>query len=98
MVRQLDLSDKCIVLSKDIAHVNVKYDIITARAVSNINEFLDLTFHTLSSNGQYLLMKGGRYEEEIDIASKNWIFDTQLHQSITDDNAKLIVLSNVKKR
>lgn len=98
MVRELDLSSHCDVFSGDIADENRKFDIITARAVTSISDFLELTEHSLAPNGQYLLMKGGRYIEEIEVATQKWQFDTELHESITEDNAKLVVLTNVHRR
>lgn len=97
MVRELDLSDHCDVLADDIASEKRQFDVITARAVTLISDFIDLTHHRLAKNGVYLLMKGGRYSDEIDMAMKKWSFDTQLHDSATEENAKLVVLSNVCK-
>lgn len=98
MVRELDLSGHCDVMSGDILEENRSFDIITSRAVTSISDFLDLTQHCLSKDGEYLLMKGGRYQEEIEEALKRWSFEVELHQSLTEDNAKLVVLSDVQKR
>lgn len=98
MVRELDLSSHCDVVSDDILNEKRKFDIITARAVTSISDFLDLTEHCLAKDGQYLLMKGGRYNEEIELATKNWSFDVELRDSLTEDNAKLVILSNTQRR
>lgn len=98
MVRELDLSAHCDVLADDITSENRQFDIITARAVTSVDDFLALTENCLAENGVYLLMKGGRYDEEIEMATKKWSFDVQLHQSLTEENAKLVVLSNTHRR
>jgi len=98
MVRELDLADHCDVLADDITSEKRQFDVITARAVTPIEDFLTLTQYQLAKNGLYLLMKGGRYNEEIDMAMKKWAFDVHLHDSLTEENAKLVVLSNACRR
>ena len=44
-----------------------------------------------------LLLKGKNYEKEIIEAQKHWVFDFNLHNSITSGEGKIVEIFNIKK-
>ena len=44
-----------------------------------------------------LLLKGKNNEKEITEAQTNWLFDINLHDSITSREGKIVEISNIKK-
>lgn len=70
-------------------------DVMTARALSSIDTLLDHAESHLSKNGVAILHKGRNFQQEIDDARQNWTFDTVLHPSITDPEARLVEVRNI---
>jgi 16S rRNA (guanine527-N7)-methyltransferase len=70
------------------------YDILTCRGVSNLSNILELTSGL--KTGKMLLLKGESFNEEIANAQKHWLFNINLHDSITG-NGKLLEISDIKK-
>ena len=70
IIKELDLKDiKAIhVRGEDLKE---KYDVVTARAVANIEKLLKYTMHLLNSNGKMIAMKGNIDEELTDQVISN---------------------------
>lgn len=94
---------------KDIKAIHVrgedlkeKYDVVTARAVANIEKLLTYTMHLLNKEGKLIAMKGN-IEEEITQEVKNriekkYIIERieQFNLPIENSNRSLVVISNKK--
>lgn len=74
-----------------------KADVITSRAMASLNELLEYTFRFTTPKTICIFPKGRRYAEEIEEAKKHWKFDCQLHDSITSDEGKILVISRLLK-
>lgn len=70
------------------------YDILTCRGFSNLANILKLTSGIKVD--KMLLLKGQSYSEEIIEAQKHWLFNIELHDSITG-NGKIIEISDIRK-
>lgn len=73
-------------------------DVFTARALAPLKDLLGMV-HKLSTPGHpsyALLMKGLKYQEEIDRAGKKWSFDRDVFPSETDMAGKIIKVSSLK--
>ena len=76
---------------------NLSFDIITSRALANLNKLFTYSQKFLKKNTVLIFLKGKTVNEEIEIAKKNWIFDFSKHQSISDSRGCLIIIKNLKK-
>ena len=63
------------VLNERSEDINGKFDIITARAVSSIKEFLDVNHKMMGSRSNLILLKGKTWEQEIKESKKKWNYD-----------------------
>ena len=79
-----------------------KYDIVTARAVANIEKLLKYTMHLLNKNGKLIAMKGN-IEEEITSEVKSRIENKYIIEKIEQFNLpiekssrSLVVITNKK--
>ncbi len=70
------------------------YDILTCRGFGSINNILQLTSNLKLS--KMLLLKGKNCDKEVIEASKHWLFNVLLHDSITGDG-KIVEISNIKR-
>ncbi len=71
------------------------YDILTCRGFSSLSNILKFT--TGLKLGKMLLLKGKSFGEEIADAQKDWLFNVDLHDSITGDG-KILEISDIKNR
>jgi len=71
-------------------------DLITARALSNLNDLLRMS-KILSNNKNItcLFLKGERCDEEIRYAQKYWVFNYNSYGSITNKSGKILEISNI---
>jgi 16S rRNA (guanine527-N7)-methyltransferase len=76
---------------------NLKFDIITSRALANLDSLFTYSQKFLKKNTVLIFLKGKTVNEEINLAKKNWVFDISEHQSISDQRGKLIIINNLKK-
>lgn len=76
---------------------DIKPDLITARALASLDKLLSYTKGCFEENSslEFIFLKGERAEEEIVEARKNYRFDCKLFPSETDDNARIVHLTNV---
>lgn len=71
--------------------------LVTARAFCKIEKLLTLTKDRLNERAVILLLKGKTWDEEVAEAKQRWQFDYQFFPSITDQEAVVIKIYNVKK-
>ena len=70
-------------------------DVITARALAPLPRLLKLVEPFVSAGTTCIFLKGREAGQEIDEARNNWSFDVAQHASITDAEAKVIVVRNL---
>lgn len=71
LVFKLDLKDVIIIndRAENIGNLREKFDVVVARAVSNLRMLLELTIPYVKVDGYFVALKGSNYEEEIKLAS-----------------------------
>jgi 16S rRNA (guanine527-N7)-methyltransferase len=74
-----------------------KADVVSARAVSTLSTLLPLTERHLKPDGCALFHKGKRAAEEIAEARQSWLFDLEQHPSLTDPDARLLVVQRISR-
>lgn len=75
----------------------VRFDIITARAVTALPGLLELTAPLLAPGGMLIFPKGERAEEELTEARREWTFEATRVPSMTQPGAGILVLSEPRK-
>ncbi len=83
------------VRNKRIEDEKLSCDILTARAFSDLNTIFKYT-KNVDVKDKYLLLKSKNYQQEFDIARRNWLFDYKVHNSITLEESKVLEISNLK--
>jgi 16S rRNA (guanine527-N7)-methyltransferase len=90
-------SNKIIIVDERIDEkFNMNCDILTSRGFSSVTNILGVT-EGIKIQKKMLLLKGKNYEKEIIEAQKHWVFDFNLHNSITSGEGKIVEIFNIKK-
>jgi len=90
-------SNKIIIVDERIDEkFNMNCDILTSRGFSSLTNILGVT-EGIKIQKKMLLLKGKNYEKEIIEAQKHWVFDFNLHNSITSGEGKIVEIFNIKK-
>ncbi len=75
-----------------------KFDIITARALAGLNQLFDWGSPYAGSGTHWILPKGMRVHDELELAARVFQFDHRLVPSLTDAEARIVVATGVKRR
>ncbi|MDA9163345.1 16S rRNA (guanine(527)-N(7))-methyltransferase RsmG [Rickettsiaceae bacterium] len=73
---------------------NLECDILTSRALASLDS-LFLYSQNILVRDKYLLHKGESYQDEIDGSKKHWLFSTNVHDSITSKDSKILEIKGV---
>jgi 16S rRNA (guanine527-N7)-methyltransferase len=73
----------------------VGVDVVTARALAPLGRLLSLVAPFVSGETSCIFMKGRDAGREIEEARRSWRFDTREQPSITDTQAKIIVIRHL---
>lgn len=72
-------------------------DVLVARAFASIKDILSLT-KNIDVRKKYLLLKGKTYRAELSEAGKEWLFEYNVHDSISSDSGVILEIFDVRKR
>jgi 16S rRNA (guanine527-N7)-methyltransferase len=75
-------------------------DVFTARALAPLRDILGHIVRLATPERAFycVLMKGMQYQEEIDKARKQWVFDVDILPSETDVSGKMLKISGLVKK
>jgi 16S rRNA (guanine527-N7)-methyltransferase len=73
------------------------FDVVTARALAPLDRLMDYAGPLLKNGAIGLFPKGQDAEAELTAASKSWIMDAQLVPSVTDPQARIVVVRRATK-
>ncbi len=76
---------------------NKKFDILTARALTNLNKLLFYSHKFIKNKTRLVFLKGIRTGDEIRFAKKYWNFEYSLKQSISDKRGKIIIITRLSR-
>jgi len=74
-----------------------KSDLVTARALAPLDKLLDLAVPVLSPSGRCLFLKGGRAEEELTDARKEWKMTVERFPSATNANGVILSIRDIAR-
>lgn len=95
----LALQDRVVIENRRIETLpRQKFDVITARALAALDQLFDWALPYAGSGTLWVLPKGARAQDELAIAIERFAFDYRLVASQTDDAARIVVASGVKRR
>ena len=77
---------------------HLSFDIVTSRALSNLNNLLTYSQKFIKKNTLLVFLKGKAVNDEILFAQKNWIIDYKKFQSISDDRGAILIIKKFKKK
>ncbi len=86
------------IVNSDVAEVHRKFDVITARALTNLNELLGYVFPLIMERTICLFPKGESYAMELEEAKKHWDFSCQTLPSLTHKKSRILVISELRQR
>ncbi len=99
LMQALKLSSNLItVINERVENIkDLTCDIITSRAFSDLNSIFNYS-KNITVKDKYLLHKGETYKKELDSADKHWLFNVNIHDSITCEKGKILEIINVRAR
>ena len=95
--KEMNLSAK-IILERLENINNVKFDIITSRALASLNKLFSYSQKFMKKNTLLIFLKGKTVNEELKEAQKKWIFQFQKHKSISDSRGAILIIKSLKKK
>jgi 16S rRNA (guanine527-N7)-methyltransferase len=72
-------------------------DVLSARALAPLDQLLALTERHLKPGGTAIFPKGKTVDQEIADASTNWLFQIEKHASMTDADARILTIKDIKR-
>jgi len=81
-----------------VEHHEQKHDVVTSRALASLDQLLDWSRYCLKRDGVMLLLKGERFQEEIDAARATWNFSTKIYPSVTNADAAVLLISAISPK
>ena len=75
-----------------------RIDVVTARALAPLGDLLELAAPFFRSETVGLFLKGRTAADEVRDAGARWHFETELHESLTDSEARIVAIRNLKPR
>ena len=73
-------------------------DILTARAFSELNNLIEISFRHRKKEGLCLFLKGENYGFELDKTLNYWFFDYDVVESLSSSSGKIIRVKKIFKR
>ena len=77
---------------------NLRFDVITSRALANLDKLFAYSQKFIKKNTVLIFLKGKTVNKEIEFAKKYWSFNIIKHQSVSDQRGSLIIIKNLKKK
>ena len=94
-IRELDLNNAQILTARIEQAAPQNADYLSARALAPLPRLMPYLVRHLGANGQAWLMKGQRWQDEVDEARQAWAFDVESYESVTQSGAAILKISGV---
>ena len=76
---------------------NHSFDYIISRATAKINEIFSMSYHLNKNSTVYLLHKGVHVVDEINLTTKYWKFDYNIHKNNLEKGSNIFEAKNIIK-
>ena len=77
---------------------NLKYDIVTSRALANLETLFTYSQNFLKKKTVIIFLKGKTVNDEIKNAEVGWSFEYTKIQSLSDPRGSVLLIKNLKKK
>lgn len=75
-----------------------RFEVITARALAALERLFEWALPFAGRETLWLLPKGARWAEEVEAARRHWQFEMESRASLTDPDARLLLIRGVARR
>ena len=79
-------------------YLNKNFDFITARAVGSLSNLIKFSIKFCKNKTRCIFLKGKSVDNEIKIAKKKFIFQISYQKSITNNEGKILIIENIRKK
>ena len=86
------------VIATKVERTQGEYDVITARAVTNLAQLLEISAHLSTRKTVWALPKGRSAERELVEAQRTWQGVFHVEQSVTDAESFIVVATGVRAK
>lgn len=87
------------ILQKRVENINLPPpDLITSRAMASLDKLLTYCEPFCKNNTRLILPKGEKWQEEIKEAKQKRIFNYTATVSVTNENARILVIENIRRK
>ena len=76
----------------------IEADLITARALTNLDDLFNYGYRHITKCGEFMFLKTQNVDNELIEAQKKWSFDYKLESSISDNAGLIIIIKNIEKK
>lgn len=97
-IADLGLRQRVTVAATKVEKAVGRFDVITARAVADLDKLLRISTHLSTRKSLWVLPKGRSAESELAAARRNWHCDADIVPSRTDPDSRILLLRNVRAR
>ena len=94
---QLDILNVQIINDRVENIKNHSFDYIISRATAKINEIFSISYHLTKNSTVYLLHKGVHVVDEINLTTKCWKFDYNIHRNNLEKGSNIFEAKNIIK-
>ncbi|MDI7775818.1 16S rRNA (guanine(527)-N(7))-methyltransferase RsmG [Asticcacaulis sp. EMRT-3] len=95
VVDRLELPAK--VVNERAEKINLKVDVVTARAVAPMTKLLGFAETLIGNGADAWFLKGENVESELAEAGKSWHFDVEIYDSLSDPRGRLIHIERLRR-
>lgn len=89
--------NKIFIQAKKLEEIgNIKFDLITSRALAPLDKLLSFSQLLLNKDGYCLFLKGKNLKNEISLAKNKFSFEYELFPSLTSDESHIIKVKNIQ--
>ncbi|WP_237831153.1 16S rRNA (guanine(527)-N(7))-methyltransferase RsmG [Sandaracinobacteroides sayramensis] len=71
--------------------------VATARAAASLDQLFDWAIRHVRPGGLFVFPKGRRWAEEVEEAERRFLFDLETRDSLTDPEARILLVRNLKR-
>ena len=76
----------------------IKYDVLISRALASLNNLFTYSHNLINEDTVLIFLKGKTAMDEIEEAKKNWIFHCKIHQSLSDNRGKILIINKLSTK
>ncbi len=94
-----ELNLKINIINERIENLKLKQvDVISSRALASLTKLFEYSLPFCTKKTRLIFPKGAKWQEEINEAQKQWLFDFNVINSITDESGHILNICNLRRK